>query len=244
MSTIISFGAPRSGTTFIDAMFLDSPAVLSLREHAFHTPVVGNDESKTWFLEKFGEIWEDNGNDKWYHIKLSESSIFHPMNRQKDFLELCEIVKKPIVVLHTYRSSLNIYKSLLHMKGEINMLPRFVAWTPASVCSMLLDEMISFYWVCSIGYNVINLDFDKFKDTEYVQSEFAKSSLPPVITSCCKDFIEQMYGGCSVRQGRFSDNVGDVEIPEDIQKQFMDVDIILYGLNKLCEVQYAKSYHQ
>lgn len=181
---IISFGSPRSGTTFIEKMFLSSSFDCQPGFTNYVPDLLNKvDFSKIKFLSDV-----DN-----YTFKIGETACVHPINSQVNFNKLCKFIEKPVTIIRTYRSAKNIFHSLEHIGNGINIDHRFKAWDLNSICAMLIAEYAS-YIAIKDDYTVLNVDFDRMASKDYVN--FIFKDFPEF-----HSFIYNNYNKVPVRRG-------------------------------------------
>jgi len=169
--TIISFGAPRSGTTFMEVMWKSSKLINLV------DPLYKNYKICTEIdFEKLKHNYSKLSNKEYHALKIGEGLRFHPINSQIFFMKFIEIFPNPLYLIRTYRNAIEMYKSLFFIGDTIRIGQRFKTWDINSVAAMLLCEYGS-YLAIKDDCNIVSLDFDKFNDIEYVKNKLESIDL-------------------------------------------------------------------
>jgi hypothetical protein len=226
MPTIINFGMPRSGTTYIRKMFESVSNIQGLGSRISNSilPNIKKDSinNKLDAAKKFFIMLDKNN---YYHFKIGEGSWCHPMHSQVLFEDLCSIVPQPVYLFRTYRHPINIYKSLIYIntKGKINVEPRFRSTDLNSIIGMILSEHGGYVTIRN-NYNIKNICFD---DKQNILQSF--DILDPSISKQCKKFVEDTYNKKPVRRGRLQDKT-DINISKNEEYKLNTVALTLMSI--------------
>lgn len=211
MATIINFGTPRSGTSYIAKMFesvpylnpLGSVVSANILPHIY-------DNMNTIDLTKANQFFNtlDRCPVYLYHFKIGEASSCHPMNNQVLFDELCKMVPQPVYLYRTFRHPIKIYRSMMEREGRINVLPRFKPLDIGSISGMIMAEYAG-YLAIKDSYEIQNINFDDkdsiINSVQNQDSDIARS---------CINFIHETYNKKQVRPGIRSEKV-TIDIDRD-----------------------------
>ncbi|TFF89571.1 MAG: hypothetical protein EU548_07330 [Promethearchaeota archaeon] len=217
--TIISFGAPRSGTTFMEVMWKKSKFINLV------DPFYKNYKICTEIdFEKLNQIYRNLSKEEYHALKVGEGLRFHPINSQIFFMKFINIFPKPLYLIRTYRSAVEMYKSLIFIGNSITIGQRFKTWDINSVAAMLLCEYGAFLAIKD-KYNIVSVDFDKFNKIEYVKNKLESIDLEKKIISNCLKFIKKYHRKRPVRKGRLSENM-EIELEESMTNFLLKIDKI------------------
>lgn len=196
--SLISYGLPRTGTTFIEKMFCDCEDMAGVRFFSTRSQVLTKEQMRKIFAERKKPVY----------FKVGEGSQWYPVNSQVNFNELMSIMPKPVRIMRTIRNLEDIYKSILYIEsagGEMYNTGRFYRWNIDSFISLVLAEFGTYLYLRK-KYLTFNINFSKLENEKF---EF----LPENIREYCKEYISKNYKKNPVRKGRLSDNQ-DMEITE------------------------------
>jgi len=200
---VISFGTPRSGTTYMESMFVHNPYTKSLGQVSNMMPYIFKETQKydTFLfpqIERVANLFGD------VCFKLQEASCCHPMNSQTRFIWMCDHLPKPIKLIRTYRNAFNVYRSMMFMKGKVRVEARFNPTSFDGIMAMILAEYVG-YLSIKDRYDIASIDFDKLSDIDYLEQKLLTLNLHDDIIESCLRFHNKMYGKIPVRSGILSD---------------------------------------
>jgi hypothetical protein len=226
--TVLSYGMPRTGTTFTRRCFEKIPFVFNtnlnktLRHHynVTYTSKNGNFNSLAQMDGKIKQLvkeFKDVDKYKVFYSQLGEGRFCHPLNdivTQSNLDWLVDCFIPPVYFFRTYRKSLEIYKSMV--------MAKFRPWASDSlkrISTMILAEHAQ-YIAFREKYNIISVDFDKFDDEIYLKNELANFNSPE-LEEVLRQKIQKDFTPLSARRGK-----KDIEVSPDIISFFHEIDLI------------------
>jgi len=161
MPTIVNFGMPRSGTTYIAVAF-EAIGIKYIPTDFMPTSQRHKTEDRTRTFEEVEGYIDELDRTKWHGLKIGEGTVFHPAKTifsQTNFDFLMDICPKPIHIIRTYRIADRNWKSIKYISYQ--------DWTIEQAGAAMISECAG-YWGIKNRYDVVSIDFDKIDDIAYL----------------------------------------------------------------------------
>lgn len=218
MPTILNFGMPRSGTTYISSVFAKI-GVEYIPTTFMPTTQRHNKDKRDKTFDEIEFRLSKLNNNQWHGLKIGEGTIFHPAKtifNPATFDFLVVLYPNPVYIIRTYRSAIKNWKSIKYIS--------YPGLALKETGAAMIAEHAGYLSVKS-RHNVASIDFDKVGDIDYLVGKL--HFLPDSLLDKCLTLVQATYDipKRAVRPGILRDRA-EVHITSKERKYLEKIDKI------------------